>query len=1047
MLKRLFLIYSALLSTLFLLKAAGQSGTATIDYASTLQRIDGFGASSAWMNAPLSAADADLIFSTNNGAGLSLLRTRIAPGGVIDDAEGTIAQQAAARGARIWSTPWSPPGAFTANGSVDGSSYVDTQANNATYAGELASYVTTMLNSYGVTLYAISVQNEPDVQQTYESCAWTGAQIHDFVPWLAAQLTTAGVGSTKIMLPEDEFWQWGLSTDTWDDTNTQPLVGILAAHNYNNSYNQAPTPLFTSNLSSSNTVAVWETEHYFGPGGGGTDDSITNGLQLAQEIHNFMTVGNANAYHYWWLLGSGNGSIVDNDAAPAKRLYVMGNYSRFVRPNFYRIGTTNTGSALVSAYKDPGSSNIVIVAANPTSSTINQSFAFTNSPAVTNMIPWVTSATLSLANQPPITITNNKFTYALSPLSVVSFVTSTPNDSFEAQNIGEGNYLVGDPTGWNSSLSNGAVDAVISPDTNGTSEPWPAIPVPGLNGTNFCQIYAYQAGGGGLVYQDTGIKYQAGYTYTLAAAFGLQVAGSFDAGSSFGLYNSALTAVATTPVATNQLTAGSFTHAAMNYTSTGNEGGNGDVIIGFYAPAATAPSYFDFDNVTLVASPSSTPFITNEPVSQSVLSGFNVTLSVGSTGQGSLGYQWYFDTNTPVAGGTNATLTLTNVRTSGTYDVVITNAYGAVTSSIATVTLTTNAPISLGNYSFEAQDIGQGNYLAGDPTSWSSSLLSGTVDAVISPGTNGTAEPWPTIPVAGLDGTNFCQIYATAAGGGGLVYQDTGIKYQAGYNYTLAAAFGLQTNQTFVTGSSFGFYNSNLIPISSKSVTTNSLASGSFKDSTMSYTGTGNEGGNGDIIVGFNVPAAASAHSYFDFDNVRLVVAAPAPPSITTPPSSKTTNVGSSVSFTVVASGTPPLGYQWYANTNTPIIAATNTALTLTNVQSSGTYDVVVTSPYGSITSSIARLTLLPDPPTTLTAIAGMNSVTISYGATSTAKFYIICRSKINGGPYTKIATTTVTKYKDVNVVAGATYYYTVMASDGLNLSTKTSQVSATPLR
>jgi glucuronoarabinoxylan endo-1,4-beta-xylanase len=300
MMKKLWLIYFGLLAVL---KIEAQDGTATINYTNTQQRIDGFGASSAWMNAPLSTADADLIFSTTSGAGLSLLRTRIAPGGVIDDAEGTIAQQAAARGARVWSTPWSPPTNFKDNGNVNGGDYIDTPANNASYAGELASYVTTMKNSYGVTLYAVSVQNEPDVQAPgasgYESCLWTSAQIHDFVPYLYTNLITAGVGSTKIMLPEDEFWQWNLATDTWNDTNTAPLIGILAAHNYNNNYNQAPTPLFTSNLSSSNTVPVWETEHYFG-----SDDSITNGLQLAQEIHNFMTVGNAKAYHYWWLLGS-----------------------------------------------------------------------------------------------------------------------------------------------------------------------------------------------------------------------------------------------------------------------------------------------------------------------------------------------------------------------------------------------------------------------------------------------------------------------------------------------------------------------------------------------------------------------------------------------------------------------------------------------------------------------------------------------------------------------------------------------------------------------
>jgi hypothetical protein len=57
-----------------------------------------------------------------------------------------------------------------------------------------------------------------------------------------------------------------------------------------------------------------------------------------------------------------------------------------------------------------------------------------------------------------------------------------------------------------------------------------------------------------------------------------------------------------------------------------------------------------------------------------------------------------------------------------------------------------------------------------------------------------------------------------------------------------------------------------------------------------------------------------------------------APPRITTPP--QTTNVDTiAVTFTVVASGDPPLTYQWYGgtsgNTNLPIVGATSSSLTV----------------------------------------------------------------------------------------------------------------------
>lgn len=400
-------------------------GTVTVNYTNTQQRIDGFGASSAWMSGTLATSLADLLFSTNTGAGLSLLRTRIAPDGT--SWENGIAQQAQARGARIWSTPWSPPTIYKGtNGfgtnSVNGGSFASSGANYQGYANLLAKYVVGVKNNYGINLYALSVQNEPNYETDYESCRWSGQQIHDFVPYLSAALVASNVAGTKIMIAEDANWKWNLATNTMSDPATSNLVGIVAAHNYGTS--AAAVTAFGTPC----PRPIWETEHYFGSDGG-----ITNGLALAQQVHAFLTVAQASAYHYWWLTGSGNGSIVGSSTAnPAKRLFVLGNYSKFVRPNFYRVGTTNTSVALVTAFKDPGSSNFVIVAANPSAYPVRQTFVLTNFPATGTMTQWVTSASLSLSNQGPITVTNNSFTYLLPEWTVVSFnfikpVTNAPS--------------------------------------------------------------------------------------------------------------------------------------------------------------------------------------------------------------------------------------------------------------------------------------------------------------------------------------------------------------------------------------------------------------------------------------------------------------------------------------------------------------------------------------------------------------------------------------------------------------------------------------------
>ena len=395
---------------------SASSGTAVINYTNTQQRIDGFGASSAWFFSSFTTPDADLLFSTNTGVGLSLLRTRIAPGGVIDDAEGTIAQQASSRGARVWSTPWSPPAIYKNTNTVNGGSFVSSTGNFQGYASQLANYVATMKNSYGVNLYGVSVQNEPNYSTSYESCLWTGQQIHDFVPYLSASLTASNVAATQIVLPEDANWKWNLATNTMADATTSNLVGVLAAHNYGSS--AAPVTSFGTPC----PKTLWETEHYID-----TDDSITNALLVAQEIHSFLTVAQVNAYHYWWLTGSGTGSIANNTANPAKRLFAMGNYSKFVRPNFYRVGVTNSATTLVSAFKDPASSNYVIVAANASAFPVNQTFTLTNFPVTGPLRQWVTSGTESLANHGgAVSVVNNSFAMTLAPWTVTTFVYQQP---------------------------------------------------------------------------------------------------------------------------------------------------------------------------------------------------------------------------------------------------------------------------------------------------------------------------------------------------------------------------------------------------------------------------------------------------------------------------------------------------------------------------------------------------------------------------------------------------------------------------------------------
>src|SRR6185436_18859456 len=110
--------------------------------------------------------------------------------------------------------------------------------------------------------------------------------------------------------------------------------------------------------------------------------------------------------------------------------------------------------------------------------------------------------------------------------------------------------------------------------------------------------------------------------------------------------------------------------------------------------------------------------------------------------------------------------------------------------------------------------------------------------------------------------------------------------------------------------------------------------------------------------------ASASSGSADTGAAVILVSYSPADqiaPSILVQPANRSVQEGSSATFHVTASGSAPLSYQWRFEGNA-INGAISSSLTLSNVQSSdaGGYSVEVTNAFGSVTSSVATLTVRP---------------------------------------------------------------------------------------
>src|SRR5215831_793975 len=82
-------------------------------------------------------------------------------------------------------------------------------------------------------------------------------------------------------------------------------------------------------------------------------------------------------------------------------------------------------------------------------------------------------------------------------------------------------------------------------------------------------------------------------------------------------------------------------------------------------------------------------------------------------------------------------------------------------------------------------------------------------------------------------------------------------------------------------------------------------------------------------------------------------------PSIVSQPSDQTSATGRMISFSVKATGTVPLLYQWYFN-GSVIPRATNDSTVIPNIGSAdfGSYYAIVANSFGTVTSSVVHLNL-----------------------------------------------------------------------------------------
>jgi hypothetical protein len=430
--------------------------------------------------------------------------------------------------------------------------------------------------------------------------------------------------------------------------------------------------------------------------------------------------------------------------------------------------------------------------------------------------------------------------------------------------------------------------------------------------------------------------------------------------------------------------------------------------------------------------------VTSQPTDQAVVLTSNASFTVTASGTAPLSYQWQKDgvnlsNGGNISGTTNATLNLANVQTNdaGSYQVVVTNNYGSTTSTQAALTVLIPANIT-------SQPVGQFVLLSNNITF--SATAGGTAPLFYQWYFNGS----PLTNNARISGANAANLNIISA-----QTNDVG-SYQLIVTNSYGSAISPFVMLTVLVPASITSQPTSQSIVMSSNATFSVTADGTaplvyrwYFNGNMLADGGRVSGSTTANLAILNVQTndaglyqAIATNNYGSSTSSTATLTVLIPPAISQQPASQIALWGANANFTVAASGTAPLSYQWTFNGN-PIAGANNSILILTNLQPSdaGNYAVQVSNVVGTTTSSNATLVVnLPAPGVpfitqfspkigtagTTVAISGTN---FSAVAGSNVVYFGAVRAAIMSASSTSLV---------VTVPSGATYAPIVVTVSGL---------------
>jgi len=395
--------------------SVGYVPATTVNLNSIHQYIRGFGAASILQWRPdMTDNEINKAFGTGDGQlGFSILR-------IMTEADSNrwglnlpTAKKAQDLGVTLIASPWYAPSSMVET--VDSRSRVRYDMYDE-YAAHLNSFNKYMKNN-GVSIYGLSVQNEPDITDSWTS--WSADEMLTFMKSYAN-----AIEGTKVMAPESFQFRRVMSDPILNDSAACANSDIICGHIYGGGLASYP-------LAEQKGKEVWMTEYLSGENSNANDWSWA--LPIGKQMHDVMQSG-MSAY-VWWYLVRYYGPISDgtnnsgNKGEVTKKGYVMSQFARFIRPGYYRVESSVYPPLIgegvnVTAYKDPQTFKVVIVAVNTSPDQKEHVFKIQTSAMVTTFTPYTTSASKNCVQGNNVSVTNGNFTVSLEPSSITTFVSN-----------------------------------------------------------------------------------------------------------------------------------------------------------------------------------------------------------------------------------------------------------------------------------------------------------------------------------------------------------------------------------------------------------------------------------------------------------------------------------------------------------------------------------------------------------------------------------------------------------------------------------------------